>query len=227
MSTGSPQAWPPRDCSLQYCSIYCPQWCYFYFRPPPPPSTSSSFALSPLLVAIIVVLSCAFFAVAAYLAASKNCYRRRASAAAAAPAPSVSRRHNPSSGLDDSVISKLTTYRYRSGANRDGDCSVCLGEFRDGESVRLLPKCCHSFHQSCIDMWLKSHSSCPLCRAGVVEVIITVAEETGTANEAVALGRGSEGERREEVATEIGEEGGQGGAETAESSTGRSARISV
>lgn len=32
---------------------------------------------------------------------------------------------------------------------------------------RELPKCHHSFHIDCIDMWFHSHSTCPVCRAPV------------------------------------------------------------
>ncbi|CAL5343552.1 unnamed protein product [Camellia sinensis] len=46
----------------------------------------------------------------------------------------------------------------------DGMCAVCLCEFEDGEELRTMPECVHSFHVECIDMWLYSHSTCPLCR---------------------------------------------------------------
>ncbi|KAK7359323.1 hypothetical protein VNO77_01278 [Canavalia gladiata] len=49
--------------------------------------------------------------------------------------------------------------------DEDGTCAVCLGEFEEGEDVRTLPECMHSFHVPCIDAWLYSHSSCPICRA--------------------------------------------------------------
>lgn len=46
-------------------------------------------------------------------------------------------------------------------------CSVCLEALQDGEMVRQLPACLHQFHVACIDMWLGSHSTCPLCRSSV------------------------------------------------------------
>ncbi|KAL3586156.1 hypothetical protein D5086_013023 [Populus alba] len=47
------------------------------------------------------------------------------------------------------------------------ECVVCLSAFEEGEEVRQLPRCKHSFHAPCIDMWLYSHSNCPLCRSSV------------------------------------------------------------
>lgn len=44
------------------------------------------------------------------------------------------------------------------------DCSICLAEFRGEEKLRVLPQCNHGFHIECIDKWLTSHSSCPICR---------------------------------------------------------------
>ena len=42
-------------------------------------------------------------------------------------------------------------------------CSVCIGDFEDGDVLRRLP-CLHVFHQSCIDQWMTQHSTCPNCR---------------------------------------------------------------
>ncbi|KAI3409625.1 RING-type domain-containing protein [Psidium guajava] len=44
------------------------------------------------------------------------------------------------------------------------ECAICLGEFSEGDEVRVLPQCGHGFHVGCIDPWLGSHSSCPSCR---------------------------------------------------------------
>ncbi|GAB2226112.1 hypothetical protein Droror1_Dr00021903 [Drosera rotundifolia] len=48
------------------------------------------------------------------------------------------------------------------------ECAVCLNEFENGETLRLLPKCSHGFHPECIDAWLFGHSNCPVCRSDLV-----------------------------------------------------------
>lgn len=48
------------------------------------------------------------------------------------------------------------------------ECLICLGDFVEGEKVRVLPKCNHGFHVKCIDTWLRSHSSCPTCRQPLI-----------------------------------------------------------
>lgn len=47
------------------------------------------------------------------------------------------------------------------------DCAVCLSELEDGEKVRALPGCGHVFHVDCVDAWLRSRTTCPVCRAEV------------------------------------------------------------
>ncbi|EOX92004.1 hypothetical protein QUC31_003416 [Theobroma cacao] len=73
-------------------------------------------------------------------------------------------------GLQQSVIDSITVFKYKKdeGLIEGTECSVCLNEFQEDESLRLLPKCSHAFHLPCIDTWLRSHKNCPLCRAPVV-----------------------------------------------------------
>jgi hypothetical protein len=44
----------------------------------------------------------------------------------------------------------------------NANCSICLTEYEEGESLRQLP-CRHHFHMSCLDEWLKINAKCPLC----------------------------------------------------------------
>ncbi|KAH7433659.1 hypothetical protein KP509_07G079700 [Ceratopteris richardii] len=44
------------------------------------------------------------------------------------------------------------------------ECAVCLSRFQEKERVRILPTCAHLFQVACIDMWLQSHTNCPVCR---------------------------------------------------------------
>ncbi|XP_015869650.3 RING-H2 finger protein ATL39 [Ziziphus jujuba] len=81
----------------------------------------------------------------------------------------------PKRGLEPLVIASLPEFIYRSMEHKDKghevvECSVCLTNINDETTVRLLPNCKHMFHLECIDMWLGSNSTCPICRA-VVEPI--------------------------------------------------------
>lgn len=71
-----------------------------------------------------------------------------------------------SSGFEKSAIDALPFFRFSSlrGSKQGLECSICLSKFQDIELLRLLPKCKHAFHTTCIDQWLESNSSCPLCR---------------------------------------------------------------
>nr|KYP75763.1 RING-H2 finger protein ATL1O [Cajanus cajan] len=75
-----------------------------------------------------------------------------------------------SEGLQQPIIDSITVCKYRKdeGLVIETECVVCLGEFQHEESLKLLPKCNHAFHVLCIDTWLRSHKTCPLCRAPIV-----------------------------------------------------------
>jgi len=42
-------------------------------------------------------------------------------------------------------------------------CNICLEDFEVGEKRKVLP-CLHGFHCTCIDKWLASNGSCPICK---------------------------------------------------------------
>lgn len=69
----------------------------------------------------------------------------------------------PKTGLDPSVIAALPKFLFKQSAAAV-ECAVCLSALEDGEMARSLPNCKHSFHADCIDQWLESNSTCPICR---------------------------------------------------------------
>ncbi|CAN4097584.1 unnamed protein product [Withania somnifera] len=72
--------------------------------------------------------------------------------------------------LRKSILRRIPVSVYGSGIHiLATDCPICLGEFMDGEKVRVMPRCNHGFHVRCIDIWLASHSSCPTCRQSLLE----------------------------------------------------------
>ncbi|KAF4388859.1 hypothetical protein CsatB_001037 [Cannabis sativa] len=86
-------------------------------------------------------------------------------------------------GLDPQIIDSLPEFVYKSSSAKNSrkgrrggscgssidvvECSVCLSSITDDSKVRLLPNCKHMFHVECVDMWLGSNTTCPLCRAAV------------------------------------------------------------
>lgn len=126
--------------------------------------------LHPNLAVVIGVLSIVFSLLFLVLAYAKFCQ----------PNPFNFMNQNPSnqnfqelirtrsrvSGIDRAVIESLPFFRFASlkGSKEGLECAVCISRFEDTEILRLLPKCRHAFHMSCIDQWLERHPSCPLCR---------------------------------------------------------------
>lgn len=83
-------------------------------------------------------------------------------------------------GLKKKELGKITVAVYGDGVGiLATECPICLGEFVDGEKVRVLPKCNHGFHVRCIDTWLLAHSSCPNCRHSLLDKTPMVKQNVG------------------------------------------------
>ncbi|KAJ0110972.1 hypothetical protein Patl1_00359 [Pistacia atlantica] len=70
-------------------------------------------------------------------------------------------------GLEPMLVAAIPTMRFNHEAFNsveDAQCSICLGEYQEKEILRIMPKCGHNFHLSCIDIWLRKQSTCPECR---------------------------------------------------------------
>lgn len=72
-------------------------------------------------------------------------------------------RAPPAKGLDPRVLSSIPVFVHV--GDCESECVICLSLFESGEKGRRLPLCGHVFHIGCIDMWLHSHATCPVCRA--------------------------------------------------------------
>lgn len=80
----------------------------------------------------------------------------------------------PKPGLDPLVIASLPEFIYKPKEQQPQlECSVCLSTIREETKVRVLPNCKHMFHVECIDMWLGSNTTCPLCRSGVEPMVLS------------------------------------------------------
>ncbi|KAL1564628.1 RING-type E3 ubiquitin transferase [Salvia divinorum] len=213
------------------CQDSCKQSSLLSPPPPPPPPppliAPHKLLLSHALTITLAVLSTAFFIFTCYSIYKfyANSPRRR---------QSLSRRRDPEDddggdfldedvvdhpiwyirtiGLQPSVINAITIVKYKSadGLVEGTDCAVCLSEFQEDETLRLLPKCSHAFHIPCIDTWLASHTNCPMCRAGIVFSQEPIAQHSGRAEEALDVSTGEneiegDGAARSQIGIELGE----------------------
>ncbi|CAD6224592.1 unnamed protein product [Miscanthus lutarioriparius] len=134
---------------------------------------SQSQSFSPSMAIVIVVLIAAFFFLGFFSIYVRHCYGNGYSANNPAPNGGAARSRRQQRGLDAAVLESFPTMAYADvKAHKAGkgalECAVCLSEFDDDETLRLLPKCSHVFHPDCIDTWLASHVTCPVCRANLV-----------------------------------------------------------
>ena len=146
------------------------------------------------MAVVIAFLMCAFFFLAFFSIYCRECLDSRA-AEAHTTGPTNRSRHN---GLDPAVIETFPVLVYSAvkelkmgkGAL---ECAVCLSEFEEYETLRLLPKCSHVFHPDCIDAWLASRSTCPVCRAKLtpVELAPKAAQSTESIQQNMASENGA------------------------------------
>jgi hypothetical protein len=104
--------------------------------------------------------------------------------------------HLHDAGVEQAFIDTLPVFCYGSirGLKDSADCAVCLNEFGEEDRLRLLPKCKHAFHLECIDTWLLSNSTCPLCRRSLLPDPIVgsaaaeIADHAGTSSNSTLAG---------------------------------------
>ncbi|URE10335.1 RING-H2 finger protein [Musa troglodytarum] len=163
----------------------------------PPTASSASGRISPAVLFTVVILALIFFVSGLLHLLVRFLIRKRPSSTAASSSPHSNARrraadlsggsgslqrqlqqlfHLHDSGLDQAFIDALPLFLYREilGSKDPFDCAVCLSEFAPEDKLRLLPGCGHAFHLNCIDAWLLSNSTCPLCRGAIFLQGLTV-----------------------------------------------------
>lgn len=159
-----------------------PQQPYFLSQPPPAPENlqADTFDLnskvSPSILLIIIILAIIFFIsgllhlLVRFLLRPPSSEPEDSDNVTALQGQLQQLFHLHDAGVDQSFIDTLPVFHYKAiiGSKNPFDCAVCLCEFEPEDKLRLLPKCSHAFHMECIDTWLLSHSTCPLCRASLL-----------------------------------------------------------
>ncbi|CAH8382994.1 unnamed protein product [Eruca vesicaria subsp. sativa] len=159
--------------------------------PSPPPITtpSGNNQINPLLLFTIILVSVVFFLCTLLHLVTRHYLKKKRSTtlpSSTTHSDNQNSQHSDSdtyrrqlrqlfhlhdSGLDQALIDALPVFLYRDiikkGSKEPFDCAVCLCEFSEEDKLRLLPVCSHAFHIDCIDTWLLSNSTCPLCRGAL------------------------------------------------------------
>ena len=72
-------------------------------------------------------------------------------------------RENPT---DQAIVSELPETKIDDIKKLDKDkqnCVICMEDFKNGDVTTNLP-CLHMFHTNCIQGWLKTQNTCPICK---------------------------------------------------------------
>ena len=72
-------------------------------------------------------------------------------------------RENPT---DQAIVSELPETKIDDIKKLDKDkqnCVICMEDFKNGDVTTNLP-CLHMFHTNCIQSWLKTQNTCPICK---------------------------------------------------------------
>ncbi|XWS45777.1 hypothetical protein CRYUN_Cryun14cG0008400 [Craigia yunnanensis] len=139
-------------------------------------SSSSIENVKPSIIIIILILSITMLVSVSLCLLlrhlNRRCLRHLSRSSTSTITTAANHRVSPEQSPTASLLDSLPLFTFSSITRRcnndstvSGDCAVCLSKFEPQDQLRLLPLCCHAFHAHCIDAWLTSNQTCPLCRS--------------------------------------------------------------
>lgn len=211
-------------------SFFNPPSTFYSSPPPPPliyvpegtdtdytsassPSPHSSSSMNPSILIIILILVITFVASISLCLLlrhlNRRCLRRLSSStttltsAADSHSQVLSNRRVSPENPKNNFVDSLPLFTFSAVTRRnstEADCAVCLSKFEPNDQLRLLPVCCHAFHAECIDTWLGSNQTCPLCRSSIfvseADIIKSTVAAAGSGSESFRLEIGNVSRRR-------------------------------
>jgi hypothetical protein len=78
----------------------------------------------------------------------------------------IERLRNRDNPTDQEIMNELPETKIEDVNKLDPEkknCVICLEDFKNGDKATVLP-CIHLFHTTCIQNWLKTQNSCPICK---------------------------------------------------------------
>jgi hypothetical protein len=116
----------------------------------------------------IIVLACGLICCGDLTEERAAAAAERRAALAALPAPVEVEMMRP---VVPVVVAKLGYFPYSAEGREASEklvCAIFLEVFEHGATCSEVPACQHLFHKDCIDLWMKTKITCPLCRRHIV-----------------------------------------------------------
>uniref|UniRef100_A0A7S2UR21 RING-type domain-containing protein n=1 Tax=Attheya septentrionalis TaxID=420275 RepID=A0A7S2UR21_9STRA len=95
---------------------------------------------------------------------------------------------NEHRGASQEVIDQIPLQTFhndddeKNASNDKPVCNICLEEFQTGDEIRKL-SCLHRFHKQCIDRWLGTVASCPICKHEIGRNVESHTNSADTSNQ--------------------------------------------
>ncbi|KAL7417461.1 hypothetical protein BDY24DRAFT_411439 [Mrakia frigida] len=114
-------------------------------------------------------------------ATSQEAFDRIVTQLAQAAGPSADRPPPATSSMIHSLPSIPIDSILLSGLDQK-ECTICMSDFEAGEQGKKMP-CTHLFHQHCLETWLETNGTCPVCRFSLLTMSATEVSTNGGAHQ--------------------------------------------